>query len=642
MCLSFQVLVDAGRQLANRPKVASARSVAILPPGTKGDYPLIAFDEVVIGEQVLGLYRLGPNSAGYPGPPGARWPSAGQVWLSDAVAVQLANNPYLAALVAGQEAGRIGPDGLRDPDELVAYIGVSAEQALELASAWPAPGFGAAPGESALRPEEIPPRALGIAIAMAAVVAFAGAFGLSAVASAATGPSRRRRLAALELLGCPTRVMRAVAICLTALSSGVGAAAGCLAFPLMAPLFRQVSLFGVNFWWRQGAREGGGAALCGVLSIVIMAALAGTQVARDPIAVRRRAEGGRVSAWRALPLGLVFAVVAGVVIGGRGAGLHQPMPTPVVAALMAATMIGVGAFAWAGPLLVRWASTVFAGGGLARRVASARASHHARTTNGLAIGVVAAMILLGAAIGYISAAQRFLGEETALDDSSQWLHLAPRDSGDAASLTRSVELALAASSLEGANVVAGDGTTRVITAAADVGVGDSYCEFLLRRADALKVAAASVENTPADLARVDFGTNPMGRLTFSATSALVLIALVAGLIQTTLALGTGVIALQEERRDADSALLIAGMPRPALARIRVGELALTALPAPLASAGLAILLAVAYEHYDNLALPYVVARFMPLAALPVAVWLVFAMVVAAATPAIGSAAIRRE
>jgi hypothetical protein len=373
----------------------------------------------------------------------------------------------------------------------------------------------------------------------------------------------------------------------------------------------------------------------------MMAAPAGGQVSAEPLAVRRRAGDRPVSAWRALPLGLVFAVVAGVLIGGRGAGLHQPMPTPVLAILMAATLGAVGAFAWAGPLLVRWSSAVARGSRLSWRLASARARHHAKSSARLAVGVVAAMILLGAASGYISAAQRYLGEDAAAEPGRK-LHMMPHVTGDALDLLGAIGAALEAPSLEQAVAFSADGSDRLIASPADARADDAYFEFAIGRSDGLKVAAAAVTDPARDLPAVDFGGNWIGRFTFSATSALVVIALVLGLVLTVLTLGTGVVAQQEERRDADSALLVAGMPRPALARVRVLELALAALPAPMASAVLAIMLAVNYEHYDNLALPYVVARFAPLAALPVAVWLLLCVAVSAATPKTGQAAVRKE
>jgi hypothetical protein len=160
--------------------------------------------------------------------------------------------------------------------------------------------------------------------------------------------------------------------------------------------------------------------------------------------------------------------------------------------------------------------------------------------------------------------------------------------------------------------------------------------------DALDVAAASVEDPAMSLVAVDFGTAPTGEFTFSAISALALVGLFAGLAQTMLALGAGVVALQGERQDADSALLVAGMRRSELARVRVLELGVTALPGPMAAAMLSILLAVAFEHYDDLALPYVLARFAPLAAGPLVVVAALAAIVTMATPAVASAVARRE
>ncbi|MDR3106853.1 MAG: hypothetical protein LBU05_01445, partial [Bifidobacteriaceae bacterium] len=494
----------------------------------------------------------------------------------------------------------------------------------------------------AQEPEDIPPRALGIASTLAAIVVLAGAFGLAAVSSIAGGPSRRRRLAALALLGCPAAVMRAVALGLTAASATVGALAACLAYPLVVAFLGHAAPFGVQFWWG-GATVGlAGAALCCAVTVAMMAVPAGGQVSTEPLAVRRRAGDRPVSAWRALPLGLVFAVVAGVLIGSRGARLHQPMPTPVVAMLMGATAASVAAFAWAGPLLVRWSSAVAPSGRLSWRLAAARARHHARSSAKLAVGVAAAMILLGAASGYISAAQRYLGEDAALDAGSQHLYVMPYVTGDALDLVAAVTTALQAPSLEQAAAFSADGSSRQIASAADARADDAYYEFVIGQPDALKVAAAAVADPAGDLPAVDFGGNWMGRFTFSATSALVVISLVLALVLTVLTLGIGVIAQQEERRDADSALLIAGMPRSALARVRALELALAALPAPLASAVLAIMLAVNYEHYDNLALPYVVARFAPLAVVPLAVWLLLSLAVTAATPKADRAAVRKE
>ncbi|MDR2564678.1 MAG: hypothetical protein LBC97_01205 [Bifidobacteriaceae bacterium] len=165
---------------------------------------------------------------------------------------------------------------------------------------------------------------------------------------------------------------------------------------------------------------------------------------------------------------------------------------------------------------------------------------------------------------------------------------------------------------------------------------------MLSQPDAFAVAAASVTDPAGDLPWVDFGSYPMGAFSFSAMSALVLIALTIGLVNVTAALGVGVVALQEERRHADHALVVAGMARGTLARTRGAEIALAVLPAPLVAAGLAIILAVAYEHYDNLALPYLFARFAPIAVLPIAIAAVLAVAAVLATPSTEAVTLRHE
>jgi hypothetical protein len=75
------------------------------------------------------------DGEGAPAPPGVdAFPQPGEVVLSPALAEATEDDPQLARVVGGDPAGHVRADGLVEPDEWLAYVGVEGRDALTPAS----------------------------------------------------------------------------------------------------------------------------------------------------------------------------------------------------------------------------------------------------------------------------------------------------------------------------------------------------------------------------------------------------------------------------------------------------------------------------------------------------------------------------
>lgn len=107
--------------VAARHSVLEARTPILSHSMSGPDVDAEAYD---IGSQDAFITTLGARDGLDALPPGAStWPEPDEVLLSPAARRAARTNPYLAALVRGRDVGTIGRAGLRDPDEVVAYVG---------------------------------------------------------------------------------------------------------------------------------------------------------------------------------------------------------------------------------------------------------------------------------------------------------------------------------------------------------------------------------------------------------------------------------------------------------------------------------------------------------------------------------------
>lgn len=273
---------------------------------------------------VVALGQLSPTAPVPPGLPA--FPAAGQQWRSPALARLAASDPgALSARWPGRVEGRIGPDGLTGPDQLMAVVGVDpASPVLQapavddvtgaLAGSGPSPvstfsqraGTGAGP--------------LYRDLALVASVLLVVPLVTLAGAAARLGVARRdQRMAGLRLVGASSRQLYwlvAAEAGLTALLGGLtGAAAYAAVIPLVARLpFGGGTWFGADLWVGRNVLAGvlAGVALLGAASAV--ATLRRAVV--SPLGVTQRHTPTGRHLWRA---GLFAAALVGFLVLSRRA-----------------------------------------------------------------------------------------------------------------------------------------------------------------------------------------------------------------------------------------------------------------------------------------------------------------------------------
>ncbi|CAM3955710.1 FtsX-like permease family protein [Kibdelosporangium persicum] len=170
---------------------------------------------------VAGLKPDVPVAAGIPGLPGP-----GEVLLSPALADLAGTKPadQLADRFKGTVVGRIGPEALMFPDELVAIVG---HDPSEMPNAMPRDGLTGTGSPGSVNKLLVFLSQIGI------VVLIAPCLVLVASAARLTAARRERRLAALRLAGATPQQVIAMTAAETAIASIVGAVLGvALTFPM--------------------------------------------------------------------------------------------------------------------------------------------------------------------------------------------------------------------------------------------------------------------------------------------------------------------------------------------------------------------------------------------------------------------------
>ncbi len=167
---------------------------------------------------------LAPADGGSPppAPPGVpRFPAPGESFVSPEVQRIVAQDAS-ASRSQGTAAGSIGPAGLAQPEELVSYIGVQADQLPDGGAAGSA--FGVSSGLSG---PSVSPTAVRLEMALLVGLPAAAYLATCAQLSAA---SRMKRLAALRLLGLRRDTILRVSALESGIAGGVGALAGLALF----------------------------------------------------------------------------------------------------------------------------------------------------------------------------------------------------------------------------------------------------------------------------------------------------------------------------------------------------------------------------------------------------------------------------
>ncbi len=193
-----------------------------------------------VGQRMLTVFAVAGDTDP---PPGLdEFPRPGQIYASPALVDEATRNPDLAELLTGRDVRQIGPIGLTDPGELLAWVGVDRG---ELVNPSGLRGFGTS--------DALPPylRETGWMVFLGASAAAVLLVPLALIAGAAgrvNASLRERRLAALRFLGLSR--FRAALIPLTELSilAFVGASAGAVVFGLASGVIGDGPVFGVSFF----------------------------------------------------------------------------------------------------------------------------------------------------------------------------------------------------------------------------------------------------------------------------------------------------------------------------------------------------------------------------------------------------------
>ena len=264
------------------------------------DYVLVMTATDRIGDHDVVRIEVAGGPGKAPLPPGlARLPEPGEQVLSPALAEQL-RTPL--GRIASQEryrarpTGRIGPQGLLYPDELVAYVGRS-PSALEAQGAMTAIGWGSDSGfqRTPLALEVKLLILIGVISLLVPTLVFV------VTSTRLSAASRERRLAAIRLVGATPGQARLLA----AIESGVAAAAGSVLgvglFFALRPLVANLSLAGFQ-WFASDIAPPVGQVIATLIAaplLAVAASLAGLRrLIVTPLGVARRARVRRAGPMR--------------------------------------------------------------------------------------------------------------------------------------------------------------------------------------------------------------------------------------------------------------------------------------------------------------------------------------------------------
>jgi hypothetical protein len=326
--------------------------------------PLVTYASEPFGGAVIERFSVALRAGLGPVPPGIqRMPRPGEMFASPALAARLETNPLLRTMFPHRLAGLVSPNGLRGPDELVAWAGYRPEQLIASNGAvesMSVRGFGRRdagdliPGYELLQPGYFIYYGAGLTILLLVPLML-----VAGGAARLSSRLRERRLVALRTMGLsPSRTV-AVATVEAAVLSGMGALLALVAAPLVRALVGSGPVFGVDFF-PSDVRVGGAsiaAALIGVPALAtVVAGVAAGRVMRRPPSTRPSLA----------PVPLRRSAIA-LLLGGAGALALLPWPlSRVLAPLHAVLMLYAATFAFATGLAVGLPAVVQ---GLAARAA---------------------------------------------------------------------------------------------------------------------------------------------------------------------------------------------------------------------------------------------------------------------------------
>lgn len=250
------------------------------------------------------LAVTGPEA---PIPPGLdRVPQPGEVALSPALDRLARSEPLMAQRFPQQRVAIVDDDGLVEPGQLLAYVGVRENQLTPEAAG--IAGFGDPMAAGNLDPRAA--RTVGLLIVLT-LVAPVVVFMVTCARLSAT--ARSQRLAALRLMGLSPGRTHTVNAAETGIVSVAGGIVGLLLWQLWRRLASSVTV-GSFGWYSTDLRLGPAPiilTLAGLVAVAVAVGVAGGRAAVvAPLRVRRERSIRRVSGWRALPLATGICLLA--------------------------------------------------------------------------------------------------------------------------------------------------------------------------------------------------------------------------------------------------------------------------------------------------------------------------------------------
>lgn len=268
------------------------------------------------------------GAAGAPSPPGvAHFPRPGETFISPALQRLAASNPLVAHRTGTGPTRTIESDGLQSPDQLLMYVGEPGDR---LGASVAATGWG-----SESTPIDVPLiPASGLLVTVAALIGVPVLL-LGASIARVASTERRRRGAALYLLGMSRANVANAMAAETACYAFVGAVAGILTIIALTPALASSQLLGFK-WFASDTVMRPAEFACialGLVAIVSGISRAGTYGdLRKPVAARW--DSVNELRWeRLIPLLVGVSLLLGIVILGA-TDPNRPLASGPVSVLM--------------------------------------------------------------------------------------------------------------------------------------------------------------------------------------------------------------------------------------------------------------------------------------------------------------------
>lgn len=380
---SMAIAVAAGLVVAfvpamatHRDDVASARSIRPAVPPSEEQFRARALD-VEIGDRPLHrtFIAAGPSD---PVPPGlGAPPRPGEAYVSPELLELMEREPFVASFVPGRVAGTVSAEGLTDPDELFAYIGIGGRADLA-----PAAGFG---GRGVVEDS-----GSGLIAVQLSLFVLVPAAGFLIVAATLSSRARSRRWDAMRSVSVPASVVRHVAGIETGLTSLVGGVLGLGLFTLVRRPLSQGGIGGLR-WFAADLRLTPTIVGC----TLILVGGAGTALGRRASRIRAAdtMHPGRSrlpSGLRWLPLVCGVAMLTTIGVVRRAGNVVNSAPLFLTGSLLATAGLALGMAP-----LVRSAGTVVSTRSrhLGWRLGGSRTAYEPRSVVRVLAGLVALTIV---------------------------------------------------------------------------------------------------------------------------------------------------------------------------------------------------------------------------------------------------------